>query len=519
MKLLHIGHTLKHTKCTDTMITVSVLALSTALGFLFEEMGLPQTNIITVYILGVLVVAALTASRWYSTAASLASILLFNYIFTEPMFAFKADDAGTQLTLLITFLAAVFTSSYAVQIKENARISRQDAYRSGVILDTSQMLQKAGNQEDILRTAAIQLNKLLKRDIACFQADARGLCSPVGFTEFSEHPDSRGPSPETLEEMTAARKCYMGHCETGATTQILSTAAFHYLPVKSCDLVYAVMGIRVGLVVPDDFENSLAIAILNQCATALEKEYISRKREEEAAMAQAEQFRSNLLRSISHDLRTPLTSISGNAGVLMNDADSLDHEHRQRIYKDIHDDSMWLISLVENLLSITRVEGGAVQLHMETELLEEIIDEAMRHIHRRHESRKVRVTQEGDYILVSVDAQLIIQVVTNLVDNAIKYTPENSDITVKSYQRGNCAIIEVTDNGPGIPDDSKEKIFQMFYTTGYKSADGKRGMGLGLPLCRAILNAHKGTIEVLDHTPSGSIFRITLPAEEVSIHE
>ena len=107
MKLLHIGHTLKHTRCTDTMITVSVLALSTALGFLFEEMGLPQTNIITVYILGVLVVAALTASRWYSTAASLASILLFNYIFTEPMFAFKADDAGTQLTLLITFLAAV----------------------------------------------------------------------------------------------------------------------------------------------------------------------------------------------------------------------------------------------------------------------------------------------------------------------------------------------------------------------------------------------------------------------------
>ena len=236
-------------------------------------------------------------------------------------------------------------------------------------------------------------------------------------------------------------------------------------------------------------------------------------------MAKAEQLRSNLLRSMSHDLRTPLTSISGNAGVLLNDTGTLDESHKRRIYSDIYDDSMWLISLVENLLSITRMEGGAVQLHMETELLEEDIDEAMRHVNRRHENHSIQVTQEGDYILASVDAQLIIQVITNLVDNAIKYTPDGSRITIKSYKDNGNAVIEVSDNGPGIPDESKDRIFQMFYTTGHKSADGKRGMGLGLPLCRAILNAHKGTIEVLDNTPSGSIFRLILPAEEVSFHE
>ena len=190
-----------------------------------------------------------------------------------------------------------------------------------------------------------------------------------------------------------------------------------------------------------------------------------------------------------------------------------------QIYGDIYDDSMWLISLVENLLSITRMEGGAVQLHMETELLEEVIDEAMRHVNRRHENHSIQVTQEGDYILASVDAQLIIQVITNLVDNAIKYTPDGSRITIKRYKDNGNAVIEVSDNGPGIPEESKDRRFQMFYTTGHKSADGKRGMGLGLPLCRAILNAHKGTIEVLDNTPSGSIFRLILPAEEVSFHE
>ena len=117
------------------------------------------------------------------------------------------------------------------------------------------------------------------------------------------------------------------------------------------------------------------------------------------------------------------------------------------------------------------------------------------------------------------DARLIMQVITNLVDNAVKYTPEGSTIMVNSRQEGSSAVIDVSDNGPGIPDESKEKIFEMFYTTGHKSADGKRGMGLGLPLCRAILSAHRGTIEVLDNKPAGSIFRLTLPAKEVSLHE
>lgn len=519
MKLLHKIRTLRRTRLTDTLVTVFVLALATAMGYLFEIMGLPQTNIITIYILGVLVVAAATASRWYSTAASLASILLFNYLFTQPMFVLKADEPGIQITLLITFLAAVFTSSYAVRIKENAQQSKEDAYRSSVILDTSQVLQRAGTREEILGAASTQLNKFLKRDIACFRAEQTGLLPPVSFTSFSKHTGGRGPSPDTLEEISAAGKAYREHCETGASTHVLSSAAYHYLPVEGSGTVYGVIGIRVGSLSPDEFENSLVIAILIQCAAALEKEDISRKKEEAAAMAKAEQFRSNLLRSISHDLRTPLTSISGNAGVLISDGEKLSPAQRLGIYRDIHEDSMWLISLVENLLSITRVEGGAMELHMETELLEEIIDEAMRHVYRRHGEHQVQVTQEGDYILVCVDAQLMIQVITNLIDNAMKYTPKNSSITVKSRQKEGFAIIDICDNGSGIPDEAKEKIFQMFYTTGHKAADGKRGMGLGLPLCRAILNAHKGTIEVLDNTPSGSIFRITLPAKEVTIHE
>ncbi|MCC8027977.1 MAG: DUF4118 domain-containing protein [Clostridium sp.] len=510
---------MNHRKLADSLKTLTVLAVTTAIGFLLEELGLPQTNIITVYILGVLVIAALTSSRWYSVTASLASILLFNYIFTAPMFAFKADDAATQLTLLITFLAAILTSSYTVQIKENARRSQQNAYRTNVILDTGKMLQRAGEAGEILSITASQLNLLLKRDIACFEIANQEFLPLKFFTEGSPPSAVRGPSPDTPEEKSAARRCFLEARETGASTDILPTAAFHYLPVRSEETVYAVMAIRQGDLPFDEFQKSLTLAIIGQCAMALEKEFISRKREEEASMRKTEQLRSNLLRSISHDLRTPLTSISGNAGMLLNDGGNLDEKQKARVYSDIYDDSMWLINLVENLLSITRMEGQSVALQMETELLEEVIDEAMRHINRRHESHTIEVKQEKDFILAAMDARLIIQVITNLVDNAIKYTPQGSTITVTSCQSDGNAVIEVRDNGPGIPDELKEKIFEMFYTTGHRSADGKRGMGLGLPLCRAILHAHKGAIQVLDNTPAGSIFRLTLPAKEVSIHE
>ena len=211
---------MKHTKLADTLKTAAVLALTTAIGFLLEAMGLSQTNVITIYILGVLVVAAVTSSRWYSTAASLASVLLFNYIFTEPMFVLKAEDAGTQLTLLITFLAAVFTSTYTVQIKEKARLSQQDAYRSGVILDTSQILQKAGEPDGILFAAATQLNKLLKRDIACFQTDGNGILPPVSFTEMKPEPPLPScPRPHSTIFRSKAPERFMGLSEYGWVRQ------------------------------------------------------------------------------------------------------------------------------------------------------------------------------------------------------------------------------------------------------------------------------------------------------------
>ena len=267
------------------------------------------------------------------------------------------------------------------------------------------------------------------------------------------------------------------------------------------------------------FENSIMLSILGECALALRDDKVSKESAAAALLAKNEQLRSNLLRSISHDLRTPLTSISGNAGILLSSEQSIGKEKRRKLYEDIYDDSLWLINLVENLLSVTRIEDGTMKLRLATELLDEVVGEALRHTDRRRCEHKIKIKQEEDFLLVKADARLIMQVIINLVDNAIKYTPPGSEVVIETKREGNLAVVTVADNGDGISDESKEHIFDMFYTAATKIADSRRSLGLGLALCKSIITAHGGTISVEDNVPHGAVFTFTLPMEEVTLHE
>ena len=261
------------------------------------------------------------------------------------------------------------------------------------------------------------------------------------------------------------------------------------------------------------------LSILGECALALRNDKVSKESAAAALLAKNEQLRSNLLRSISHDLRTPLTSISGNAGILLSSEQSIGKEKRRKLYEDIYDDSLWLINLVENLLSVTRIEDGTMKLRLATELLDEVVGEALRHTDRRRCEHKIKIKQEEDFLLVKADARLIMQVIINLVDNAIKYTPPGSEVVIETKREGNLAVVTVADNGDGISDESKEHIFDMFYTAATKIADSRRSLGLGLALCKSIITAHGGTISVEDNVPHGAVFTFTLPMEEVTLHE
>lgn len=500
----------------DLIKSILSLLAATIVGYIFSRLGFSEANIITVYILCVLITAVVTAQRAYSLISSVISVLIFNYLFTDPRFTLHAYDSGYPATFFIMFLAAFITSTLAAKLKQHAKHEAQTAYRTKVLFDTNRFLQKAEGKNSIVSVTANQLIKLLGKDIVFYTAENGDLSHPQVFL-CTEH--GRQENYISKTEQAAAAWVLKNNKRAGASTATLSNANCLYLAVRMNGTVFGIVGIAIDGMPLEAFENSIVLSILGECALAMENEKIAKEKEEAAVLAKNEQLRANLLRSISHDLRTPLTSISGNANILLASGDSLSSEKKKQLYSDIYDDSLWLINLVENLLAVTRIEDGTMKLRISAELMEEVIAEALRHINRQSRAHQITVIQEDDLLLAKMDARLIIQVIINIVDNAVKYTPKGSLITITSKKEGKTAVIEIADNGPGIPDETKSKIFDMFFTGNNKIADSRRSLGLGLALCKSIISAHNGKICVFDNKPNGAVFRITLPAEEVPIHE
>lgn len=501
----------------DTAKSLFMLFIATAVGFLFRAEGFSEANIITFYILSVLVTAVATSHRIFSLVSSVISVLVFNYFFTEPRFSLDAYDSGYPATFIIMFLAAFITSTLAVRIKQHAKQSAAMAYRTKILLETNQTLQQEKEKNGIISVTAKQLTKLLKRDIVFYCVENSALAEPE-FFPADENVVSRKYA--TDNEKAVASWVYKNNKRAGATTATLGSAEHLYLAVRVNQTVYGVVGIAVSPQQPlDSFENSIVLSIMGECALALENHKAAQEREEAAVLAKNEQLRANLLRSISHDLRTPLTSISGNAGILLSNDGTIEPTKRNQLITDIYDDSLWLINLVENLLSVTRIEEGTMRLNMSAELMDEVIEEALRHINRNSSEHKITVKQDVDFLMAKMDARLIVQVVINIVDNAIKYTQAGSQITIETTKKSQNINVQIKDDGQGIDDEGKEKVFDMFYTASTKIADSRRGLGLGLALCKSIISAHGGEISVRDNEPTGTIFEFSLPAEEVTLRE
>ena len=481
------------------LITAGILVLATALGLLFDWLDLQEVNLYALFLLGILLTAALTASRFCSAVSALAGLLLFELLRAQPRFSLAFLRTLHPMDFLIPLGVALLMGSIAHN-------SRRLTDRTRLLLRADQLFLKANGREEILSITAQQLEQLLNRPVALYVANGTELGPVRRFGAYAEG---------TALDQIAAQWTFRNGENSGARTARFARADFLYICIRTETHVWGVLEIFAGERPLTALENQLMQSVLSECTLALERGFYNQKRQEAALQIRNEKLRADLLRSISHDLRTPLTSISGSAGLLADQGDSLSPEQRHKLYADIHSDSLWLLSTVENLLSVTRMEEGRMALHLKPELLSEVVGGAMQRLEKYGSTHHLRVEQEDDLLMARIDARLILQVLTNLIDNAVKYTPPGSEIAVRTLRRDGMVVVEVADTGPGIPDADKEKVFEMFYTSA--GSDARRGMGLGLALCKSIVNAHGGTISVSDNVPHGAVFAFTLQEERIDL--
>ena len=500
----------------ELLLTLGILTAATAIGWLFLRLGFTDANIITLYLLGVLFTSVLTSGYTCGILASILSVILFNYFLTEPHLSLLAYGSGYPVTFVIMLGASILTGTLATKLKAHAQLSAHDAFRTKLLFDTNQQLQKAQSEEDAYQTTAVQLQRLLERDILVYPAEN----GQPGIGLFYAADGSPACSvPPAQRESEVVEWTWQNRKRAGATTAQFPKAKYLYLAIRTQQQAYGVIGISVAGKPLDAFESSITLSILGECALALDNLRNAKEKEEAAVLAKNEQLRANLLRSISHDLRTPLTSISGNADTLLHSDETLDAAARTQIFSDIFDDAQWLNGLVENLLSITKIAEGSVRLHLSDQIVEDVITEALRHIDRRSKEHSITVDCGDAPVLARMDAGLIVQVLVNLVNNAIKYTPAGSHIQISARAQGRDAVICVTDDGPGIPPEWQARAFELFFTAGKPAGDSSRSLGLGLPLCRSIVEAHGGALTLADNAPHGCVFTFTLPISEVTLHE
>lgn len=493
----------------DAVVTLLCLAISTAVGFAFDWAGFSESNIITIYILGVLVTAVSTSGHLYGAANSLLSVLAFNFFFTEPRFTLQADGPSYPVTFLIMLSSSIIASSLASRVKEQARMAAEKSYYTELLLGSSQKLQTIRTEWDCLRLTAEQLSRMFDRPVIYALNDADKEL------DFRIEPADEHTLLEKLstEEIGVAKWVQKNNKHAGATTNTLPDSKWLFLSVRGTRGVMGIVGVPIaGYVVPDAFEKNLMVALLGECGLSQERIRLEEERNQIALQTQRESLQANLLRAVSHDLRTPLTNINGSVGILMGKDQTLKPEVREQLYTAIDDDTNWLINMTENLLAATQLETDRTKLKTAPELLEDLFQSAVRQLDRRARDHHISVDLEDQTLMASMNAGMIQRVIINMMNNAIQYTPKDSHIILSGTRRKDWVEISVSDDGPGIPDEAKKHLFDLFYTAEQGKPDSKRGLGLGLHLCQSIVNAHGGTITVSDHAPSGTTFRFPLPA-------
>ena len=495
----------------DSIKTLAYLAAATLINFVLQALKIGDQNIIMVYILSVLALSRTTAGYLYGVIGSVISVLAFNFFFTTPFYTFNADQPGYTLTFGIMLLVALITSAMTVRVKAHAQLAVERERRTEVLFEINKKLLATRGADNITALTNDYLVALFDRSAIIFTQDP-DAGKAGDFRQADSEPDASFLLAD--DERAVAHWVFLNLKNAGAGTDTLMGAGGFYMPVIAQGKILGVVGLSCQNGKLTQSRRLFLQMILSQVAMALERQRLSDEQRQILIDSEKEKMRSNLLRAISHDLRTPLTCISGSSDTILQSGDMLDKETRDQLLTDIKEESLWLIRMVENILSVTRIKDGTASVSKVAEAAEEIVAEAISRIRKRFPGRKINVKVPEELLLVPMDGTLIEQVLINLLENAVKHSKQDTEVDVVVRKTGNNAVFEVLDNGEGISEQDMPYVFESYAPDRKRSSDSSRGMGIGLSICMSIIKSHNGKMEATNRKEGGAVFRFTLPLPE-----
>jgi two-component system, OmpR family, sensor histidine kinase KdpD len=497
-----------------SLATVSIGCIVASL--LYEPPDLSGEALV---MLGSIVLAALWMGRAAAIAASVLAVLAFNFLFTQPRFSLAVDDPSHFIAFIVMLAVGVLVGSLAAQARRQAQHARERARVTASLYALSRSLAAARDERQVAHVVAQHARNLLHADVAVCIHRTTTLVTGARGPELLASAGS--PDWLTEQELGVAQWAMDHGSAAGCGTRHLPGAKGRYVPLVGSSSRVGVLCLR-STEMPDPV---LLDAIAAQAGSALERVALGDAEQSSRLQAERERIRSALLSSVSHDLRTPLATISGAADTLEHDASggAIDSQTRAALLRSIVSESQRLNALVENLVFATRLEAGGVHLRREWTTLDDLVGLGLARHRDALAGRHFSVQVPHDLPMVRVDSTMVPLVIQNLVENALRYTPPSSPIRVSAWLLGTNVVVRVSDEGAGLAAGERTRVFERLYRgqpatppTGGGPRDrtgSSSGIGLGLTICEGIVRAHGGRIWTEPVEPNGASFLFSLPVE------
>jgi two-component system sensor histidine kinase KdpD len=490
------------------LLSVLLVGAASLASFPFAAMISP-TNLIMLYLVAV-VASAVYLGRGPSILASVLSVLAFDYFFIPPQLTLRVSDAEYILTFIGFFVVSQVISTLAIQARRQSEAARRRETQTAELYDLSRDLSNAFGLEGIVKVVLKHLEQTFQRKSCILVAEPGGLV-PRGST---------GGLTLSETELAVADWVYRHGEPAGQGTDTLPAADLRYLPLKTARGVVGVLGLK-GPDPPQRYLTSeqqrLMEAFASQAAQAIERVQLAESAQEAEILQATEKLQNALLNSISHDLRTPLVAITGALSALTENPAPADPSTRQALAENALEEAERLNRLVGNLLDMTRLEAGAMKVAQTPSDVQDVVGAALDQLGSRLSVRPVVVDIPSDLPLVPLDFVLIVQVLVNVLDNAMKYSPSEAPIEIRARTLGSQLEVQVADRGLGIPTEDLGRVFDKFYRV--HRPESVTGTGLGLSICKGIIEAHGGSIRAENRPGGGTIITFGLPLRAASARD